>query len=128
MSIDIKIINDVIVSLYDDYEQEQDQAQKVISAWLRIKKQLWDLEKKMSKADIKIINNSRLQILNEEGVVVCEGELYTPDFHEQLLELVINLGYEIGELETNGDLLPDKYQSITSDNADYFVQKGEDDE
>ena len=75
MSIDIKIINDVIVSLYDDYEQEQDQAQKVISAWLRIKKQLWDLEKKMSKADIKIINNSRLQILNEEGVVVCEGEL-----------------------------------------------------
>ena len=37
MSIDIKIINDVIVSLYDDYEQEQDQAQKVISAWLRIK-------------------------------------------------------------------------------------------
>ena len=82
----------------------------------------------MSKADIKIINNNRLQILNEEGVVVCEGELYTPEMTEQLLELVINLGYEIGELETNGDLLPDKYQSITSDNADYFVQKGEDDE
>ena len=82
----------------------------------------------MSKEDIKIINDNRLQILNEEGVVVCEGALYTPDFTEQLLELVINLGYEIGELETNGDLLPDKYQSITSDNADYFVQKGEDDE
>ena len=104
MSKDIKIINDVIVSLYDDaYEQEQDHAQKVISAWLRIKNQLWDLEKKTSKADIKIINNNRLQILNEEEVVVCEGALYTPDFTEQLLELIINLGYEVKEIETKYD-------------------------
>jgi hypothetical protein len=53
----------------------------------------------MSKADIKIINNNRLQILNEEEVVVCEGKLYTPEMTEQLLELVINLGYEVKEIE-----------------------------
>ena len=57
----------------------------------------------MSKADIKIINNNRLQILNEEEVVVCEGKIYTPDFTEQLLELIINLGYEVKEIEPNGD-------------------------
>jgi len=55
----------------------------------------------MSKADIKIINNNRLQILNEEEVVVCEGKLYTPEMTEQLLELVINLGYEVKEIEPN---------------------------
>jgi len=53
----------------------------------------------MSKADIKIINNNRLQILNEEEVVVCEGKLYTPEMTEQLLELIINLGYKVKEIE-----------------------------
>jgi len=37
---DIEIIDDVIISLYDDYEQEQEYAQKVISAWIRIKHKL----------------------------------------------------------------------------------------
>jgi len=41
----------------------------------------------------------RLQILNEEGVVVCEGEIYTPEMTEQLLELIINLGYKVKEIE-----------------------------
>jgi len=58
----------------------------------------------MSKADIKIINNNRLQILNEEEVVVCEGEIYTPEMTEQLLELIINLGYEVKEIENNATL------------------------
>jgi len=58
----------------------------------------------MSKADIKIINNSRLQILNEEGTVICDGQIYTPDFTEQLLELIINLGYEVKEIENNATL------------------------
>ena len=34
---DIEIIDGVISSLYDDYEQEQEYAQKVISAWNNIK-------------------------------------------------------------------------------------------
>jgi len=37
---DIEIIDDVIDSLYDDYEQEQEYAQKVISAWIRIRDKL----------------------------------------------------------------------------------------
>ena len=37
---EIEIIDDVISSLYDDCEQEQDYAQKVISAWIRIKDKL----------------------------------------------------------------------------------------
>ena len=37
---DIEIINDVISSLYDDYEQEQANAQKVIQAWIRIQDKL----------------------------------------------------------------------------------------
>ena len=46
-----------------------------------------------------------IQILNEEGVVVCEGEeLYTPEMTEQLLELIINLGYEVKEIENNATL------------------------
>ena len=40
MSRDIEIIDDVITSLYDDYEREQDYAQKIIGAWLRIKKEV----------------------------------------------------------------------------------------
>tara|TARA_R100001530_G_scaffold127232_1_gene96389 strand:- start:16 stop:159 length:144 start_codon:yes stop_codon:yes gene_type:complete len=41
-----------------------------------------------------------IQIINEEGVVVCEGEeLYTPEMTEQLLELIINLGYKVKEIE-----------------------------
>tara|TARA_R100001509_G_scaffold31944_1_gene16962 strand:- start:32 stop:166 length:135 start_codon:yes stop_codon:yes gene_type:complete len=40
MARDIEIINDVIASLFDDYEQEQDYAQKIIGAWLRIKKRV----------------------------------------------------------------------------------------
>tara|TARA_R100000388_G_C7113066_1_gene97497 strand:+ start:94 stop:228 length:135 start_codon:yes stop_codon:yes gene_type:complete len=44
MSRDIEIIDDVIASLFDDYEQEQDYAQKVIGAWLRIKKEVNDSE------------------------------------------------------------------------------------
>ena len=38
MNKDIKIIDYVIASLFDDYEQEQDYAQKIITAWNRIKK------------------------------------------------------------------------------------------
>ena len=34
---DIEIIDDVISNLYDDYEQEQEYAQEVINAWIRIK-------------------------------------------------------------------------------------------
>ena len=37
---DLNIIDDVISSLYDDYEQEQEYAQEVISAWIRIKEKL----------------------------------------------------------------------------------------
>ena len=37
---DLNIIDDVISSLYDDYEQEQANAQEVISAWIRIKEKL----------------------------------------------------------------------------------------
>lgn len=37
---DIEIIDDVISTLYDDYEQEQEYAQEVISAWIRIKLKL----------------------------------------------------------------------------------------
>tara|TARA_R100000700_G_C3077655_1_gene84859 strand:- start:188 stop:322 length:135 start_codon:yes stop_codon:yes gene_type:complete len=44
MSRDIEIIDDVIASLFDDYEQEQDYAQKIIGAWLRIKKEVNDNE------------------------------------------------------------------------------------
>ena len=40
MSNEIEIIDDVISSLYDDYEQEQAYAQKVISAWIKIKNKL----------------------------------------------------------------------------------------
>jgi hypothetical protein len=36
----IKIIDDLISSLYDDYEQEQEYAQEVIQAWIRIKDKL----------------------------------------------------------------------------------------
>ena len=44
MSKDIEIIDDVIASLFNDYEQEQDYAQKIIGAWLRIKKEVNDNE------------------------------------------------------------------------------------
>ena len=37
---DLDVINDVISSLYDDYEQEQDSAQEVIQAWIRIQDKL----------------------------------------------------------------------------------------
>ena len=40
MEVEIEIIDDVISSLYDDYEQEQEYAQEVISAWIRIKEKL----------------------------------------------------------------------------------------
>ena len=40
-----------------------------------------------------------IQIINEEGVVVCEGKIYTPEMTEQLLELIINLGYKVKEIE-----------------------------
>ena len=40
MEVEIEIINDVISSLYDDYEQEQAYAQEVIQAWIRIKDKL----------------------------------------------------------------------------------------
>ena len=40
MEVEIEIINDVISSLYDDYEQEQDSAQEVIQAWIRIQDKL----------------------------------------------------------------------------------------
>jgi len=51
-----------------------------------------------------IPTEDRLQILNEEGTVICEGKIYTPDFTEQLLELIINLGYEVKEIENNATL------------------------
>ena len=37
MNENIEIIDDLISSLYDDYEQEQAYAQEVIQAWIRIK-------------------------------------------------------------------------------------------
>ena len=37
---DLEIIDEVIASLYDDYEQEQLYAQKVIGAWVRIRDKL----------------------------------------------------------------------------------------
>lgn len=37
---DLEIIDEVINSLYDDYESEQDYAQRVIGAWVRIRDQL----------------------------------------------------------------------------------------
>ena len=37
---DLNIIDDVISNLYNDYEQKQDSAQEVISAWIRIKDKL----------------------------------------------------------------------------------------
>ena len=37
---DLNIIDDLISSLYDDYEQEQAYAQAVIQAWIRIKDKL----------------------------------------------------------------------------------------
>ena len=37
---DIEIIDDVIACLFDDYTQEQEYAQTVISAWIRIKNKL----------------------------------------------------------------------------------------
>jgi hypothetical protein len=40
MNEDIEIIDNVIASLFNDYEQEQDYAQKIIGAWLRIKKEV----------------------------------------------------------------------------------------
>ena len=40
MEEDLKIIDEVIASLYDDYEQEQPYAQKVIGAWSRINDKL----------------------------------------------------------------------------------------
>jgi|TARA_R100000152_G_C6775655_1_gene204211 hypothetical protein len=40
MEVEIEIIDDVISSLYDDYEQEQAYAQEVIQAWIRIKQKL----------------------------------------------------------------------------------------
>ena len=46
---EIEIIDDVISSLYDDYEQEQDYAQKVISAWIRIKDKLKQEDKLCQK-------------------------------------------------------------------------------
>lgn len=39
---DIEIIDDVIASIYDDYEREQDYAQKIIGAWNRLKKGMND--------------------------------------------------------------------------------------
>tara|TARA_Y100001937_G_scaffold122180_1_gene182133 strand:- start:130 stop:279 length:150 start_codon:yes stop_codon:yes gene_type:complete len=36
MNEEIHLINNVISSLYDDYEQEQEYAQKVINAWSKI--------------------------------------------------------------------------------------------
>jgi|TARA_R100000030_G_C3247972_1_gene122272 alpha-glucuronidase len=37
---DLNIIDNLISSLYDDYEQEQAHAQEVIQAWIRIKDKL----------------------------------------------------------------------------------------
>jgi hypothetical protein len=37
---DIETIDDVIDSLNDDYEREQEYAQKIIRAWIRIKDKL----------------------------------------------------------------------------------------
>ena len=41
---DLNIIDDLISSLYDNYEQEQENAQEVIQAWIRIKDKLGDLD------------------------------------------------------------------------------------
>ena len=37
---DLDIMDQVIASLYDDYEAEQDHAQRVIGAWSRIRDKL----------------------------------------------------------------------------------------
>lgn len=36
----IEIIDDLISGLFDDCEQEQEHAQKIINAWITIKKEL----------------------------------------------------------------------------------------
>jgi|TARA_R100000482_G_scaffold20726_1_gene6014 hypothetical protein len=36
----IDIIDDLISGLFDDYEQEQEHAQKIINAWIKIKEEL----------------------------------------------------------------------------------------
>ena len=41
---DLNIIDDLISSLYDNYEQEQTYAQEVIQAWIRIKDKLKEQE------------------------------------------------------------------------------------
>ena len=41
---DIEIIDDVIANLFNDYEQEQDYAQKIIRAWNRLKKVVNDVD------------------------------------------------------------------------------------
>ena len=40
MSEDIQTIDNLIMSLYDDYESEQYNAQEIISAWNNIKQKL----------------------------------------------------------------------------------------
>ena len=40
MMSNIEIIDDVISGLFDDCEQEQEHAQKIINAWIKIKEEL----------------------------------------------------------------------------------------
>jgi|TARA_R110002020_G_scaffold449403_1_gene662667 hypothetical protein len=45
-------------------------------------------------AEIKIINSQEtVQIINQEGTVLCQGKIYESQLIEDIFELLENLGY-----------------------------------
>jgi hypothetical protein len=41
------------------------------------------------------INEKETKVINEEGIVICQGVENTPEFTEQLLELMENNNYTV---------------------------------